>query len=430
LGVGNPVVQVTGHSISIETRAIVDGEQEKFLAHMCEAFSLDLTTARAIFYSDPFFDLSHKRVLIDTNSGRIVSSLTIVPSAVRVLGGASIQVAGIAGVCTSPEYRRKGFARQLIGATLKAAPTEFGYAAAALLTDNPNLYRSVGFEHCSSVIHWTAHRKLLPPHQESEYAAECSFPHEPQLLSEIRDLYDHFQASQPGVFARSDRRWKAIEMCVPSYRVVTWRNGARLEGCIIFRMKNHRGDRVLDVYDIIASTAAARRGLIGYLQLQDDVDIISGEIRSSDLRKLGIQDTPRFTSYRKSGVMLAIMDLDACISAVAETGILTPVIRRSELGLTIRLVNSLATRDRKPLRLFSVSTNRLGVAIGLAPADEMSGDWISVDNGAMAQLFFGYRSATVLRSQNKLWVSSENALATADALFPSFETSVGPLDVF
>ena len=128
--------------------------------------------------------------------------------------------------------------------------------------------------------------------------------------------------------------------------------------------------------------------------------------------------------------MLAITDFDACLSAVAGTGIMTPVVRRSESGLTIRLENALSTKDRKPLRLFSVSTDRLGVAIGMAPADELTGDWISVDVGAMTQLYFGYRTASKLRSQDRLWISSKNALALADSLFPTFDTFLGQLDMF
>jgi hypothetical protein len=170
--------------------------------------------------------------------------------------------------------------------------------------------------------------------------------------------------------------------------------------------------------------------LIGFIRNLENIDIVSGQTRASDLRKLGIQDIPRFTSYRREGVMMAIMDFDACLSLVAATGGMTPVIRRSDSGLTIRLENSLSVKDRKPLRLFSVSTDRIGVAIGIAPADEMAGDWISADTGAMSQLFFGHFSASKLRSRDRLWISSESALAIADSLFPAFDTFLGPLDAF
>jgi predicted acetyltransferase len=414
----------------LEVRAIVDGEQEQFLAHMCDAFCLDAAAARPIFYNDTSFDLTQKRVLFDTSTNKIVSSLTIVPSAIRVSGGALIQVAGLAGVCTAPEFQRRGYAQRLIRATIQAAPAEFGYSVAALSTSQPEVYHSVGFEHCSSAINWTAHRELLPAFMEADYASEAALNNNSEILSEIKTLYEYSHASQPGAFIRSDNRWKTIASSNPPYSLVTWRSGLRLEGCIIYRMKEHRGDRVLEILDFIASTAAARRGLIGYLRTMVNVDLVSGQARNSDLRKLGIQDIPRFTSYRRDGIMFAIMDFDACLSAVAATGVMTPVIRRSESGLTIRLENSISTKDRKPLRLFSVSNERLGVAIGMAPADEMTGDWISVDTGAMAQLFFGYRSASKLRSQDRLWISSQNALALVDSLFPSFDSYLGQLDSF
>ena len=413
-----------------EVRAIRAGEEELFLKHMCTCFNLELDSARPIFFADPYFDITHKRILIDNSSGSIISGLTIIPTAVRVTGGALIPVAGIAGVCTTPEHRGQGYAQMLIRSTQQAAASEFGYVAAALSTDRPEIYRKLGFEHCSSVTHWTAHRNLLPPFPEASSAANSLLHDSHRLIAEIKALYEYARASQPGIFLRDDHRWQIIESRKPDDHVITWRDGIRLEGCVIYRTREHRGDRVMDILDLIASTAAARRGLMGYIQRLEDIDLVTGQMRSSDVRKLGIQDIPRFTSYRREGVMMSILDFDACLSLVAQTGIMTPVVRRSESGLTIRLENALSTKDRKPLRLFSVSTDRLGVAIGMAPADEMTGDWISVDVGAMAQLYFGYTRASKLRSQDRLWISSENALAIAEALFPPYDTFMSQLDAF
>jgi len=421
---------MTSQASRFKVRSIREGETELFLNQMCDAFGLDIAIARPIFYNDPFFDLSHKRILIETQSGRIISSLTIVPSAVRVPGGGAIKVAGIAGVCTTPEYRRKGFAKQLLRATIQSAPSDFGYSAAALSTDNPEIYRGVGFETCSNVVHWTAHRKLLPSFPEAETAVQINLHDAPEQLKEIQDLYDHSHSSKPGIFIRNSVRWISIEQSGQASQAIIWRNRGRLEGCLIYREKTSRRDRILEVLDLIASTTAARRGLIGSLRKMESIDLICGQGRPSGLRNLGLEDTPRFTSFKRQGVMLAILDFDMCLSIIASTGVMTPVVRRSESGLTIRLENCVSKQDRKPLRLFSVSTERLGVAIGLAPADEMSGDWISVDVGAMAQLLFGYRSASDLRSQDRLWISSESALAIADSLFPSYDTILSPLDAF
>jgi len=413
-----------------EVRAIVEGEQDQFLAQMCEAFGIDIAVARPIFFDDPFFDLSHKRVLVDTNTDQFISSLTIVPTAIRVMGGALIPVAGIANVCTLPEYQRKGFAQRLIRSTLQSVPTEFGYAVAALSTDQPAIYRSAGFEPCSTAVHWTAHRKLLPQFIESQYAEEINYEEIKSILPEIILLYDHSQASQPGTFVRSETRWSAILQNHQTTKVITWRNTGRLEGCLFFRTKEQRGDRVLEVLDLMADNAAATRGLIGYLRTFENIDLVSGQTSITGMQKLGIQHIPRFTSYKRDGVMLAIIDFDACLSIAAGTGLMTPVVRRSESGLTIRLENAISIKDRKPLRLFSVSTQRLGVAIGMAPADEITGDWISVDIGAMAQLFFGYRSASKLRSQDRLWISTDNSLAITESLFPGYDTYLGQLDAF
>lgn len=55
----------------------------------------------------------------------------------------------VASVFVAPEYRGRGIARTLVGATEDAA-REYGYAEADLYTNKPDLYRQIGwtdFEH-------------------------------------------------------------------------------------------------------------------------------------------------------------------------------------------------------------------------------------------------------------------------------------------
>jgi predicted acetyltransferase len=417
-------------ALPTEVRSIRDGEQEQFLALMCECFALDFDSARSVFYDDPYYDLTHKRVLVDADTGTFLSCLTLVPSAIRITGGALVSVAGIAGVCTAPNSRGKGHARSLIRETLETIPKEFGYSAAALVTTRPQIYHSVGFDDCSEVIHWSVNRQALPAFHEADSATEVKPQQLTELLPQLRTLYQSSQSSQPGIFLRSDRRWKTILRTSPDTVTVIWRNKRRIEGCLTYRVYQTSDAETITVLDLFASTAAGRRGLIGYLASLKSAYLITGESRPSDLRRLGIQDMPEFTSFKRPGVMMAIADFETCLSAAASTGLMTPVIRRSTSGLTIRLENAISQKDRKPVRLFSVSTERLGVAIGLAPADEMTGDWISADMGAMVQLFFGNKSASALHTMDRLRVSSPSALAIADSLFPSFNTYLGQQDGF
>src|SRR5690348_17013176 len=97
-------------------RAATIGETEQFLDVFCAAFRLDRDAARPLFSRDPFFDLNLKRICIvpvDNGPETIVSCLTVVPADLRV-GNAVVRMAGIAGVATRPEYRRRGYAGGLL----------------------------------------------------------------------------------------------------------------------------------------------------------------------------------------------------------------------------------------------------------------------------------------------------------------------------
>src|SRR5579883_1495203 len=88
-------------------RALREREIEAHFLLMCAAFGLDENLARPIYFTDPFFDLSHKRVLVDSASEALLSCVTVVPAAIRVAGGATVRMAGLAGVGTRPEEQRQ-----------------------------------------------------------------------------------------------------------------------------------------------------------------------------------------------------------------------------------------------------------------------------------------------------------------------------------
>src|SRR5438132_11565620 len=97
----------SGADAALQFRATTIGETEQFLEVFSAAFRLNRDAARPLFYRDPFFDLRLKRICLD--SGAIVSCLTVVPCRLRV-GTGIVPMAGIPGVATGPECRRRGYA--------------------------------------------------------------------------------------------------------------------------------------------------------------------------------------------------------------------------------------------------------------------------------------------------------------------------------
>lgn len=136
-----------------EIRTIQASESEAFLELLCRVFRLDATRARAIYYSEPLYDLSRKWALFQ--DGVMAAVLTTSP--LRFGWGRAI---GVAGVATDPAYRRRGLASRLLEAVLGRAE-EAGEGAAMLFAHDTSLYRRLGFELVDEVVRGPLH--CAPP---------------------------------------------------------------------------------------------------------------------------------------------------------------------------------------------------------------------------------------------------------------------------
>ncbi len=169
-----------------EIRPIEPTEADDFLAILCQVFSLDPGRARAIFFSEPLFDLRRKWALFE--GGRQVSILTTIP-----LEFGWGQAIGIAGVATRPESRRKGLAAKLLAATVQAS-REAGEKAAFLLARETALYERCGFQ--------TLDRVVSARLDGVEAGESPALPFE-----EVRSRYDCWSREHPDRLRRDERRW-------------------------------------------------------------------------------------------------------------------------------------------------------------------------------------------------------------------------------
>src|SRR5258708_8348674 len=125
-----------------EIRTPEPHEMEAVLAILCEAFQLPFASARKLFYKDPYFQASNKRVLVE--DGVIASCLSIVPVKMWI-GKALVDVAGIANVATLQSHRRKGLAKSLLIDTVSLLPN-LGFCLTPLLPYSYDFYRPFGWE--------------------------------------------------------------------------------------------------------------------------------------------------------------------------------------------------------------------------------------------------------------------------------------------
>lgn len=237
----------------MEIRAPHLNELDEMLELMCRAFDLDVKLARDIFYSDPFFDLLERRVLVD--KGKVISCLTIVPG-VMALGQARIPIAGIAGVATDEAFRRRGYAGALLRDTIKQlydkkAPLSMLYPF------SPRYYRKFGWEIAS--VEWSCEIPscLLPPYSESRFVR----PYRAGDLEHLRRLHDVHLHNTAGGFEREPARWQWIFR--QKYQTVVAELYGTIEGYMIYEVQPTH-NRV-EVREFIFITSRAQRALIGFL---------------------------------------------------------------------------------------------------------------------------------------------------------------------
>lgn len=295
----------------MEIRAPYPNELDEMLELMCRAFDLDVELARDIFYSDPFFDLLERRVLVD--KGKVISCLTIVPGVIA-LGTARIPVAGIAGVATDEAFRRRGYAGALLRDTItllydKKMPLSMLYPF------SPRYYRKFGWETAS--VEWWCEipSSLLPRYSESRFVR----PYQAGDLEHLRRLHDVHLHNTAGGFVREPARWQWILR--QKYQTVVADFHGAVEGYMIYEVQSER-NRV-EVREIIFITSRAQRALLGFLSganLADTIGVCAPVYRAQQWSTWLTDNEDELLSQVQGGLrptyMLRITHLPALIECL------------------------------------------------------------------------------------------------------------------
>jgi predicted acetyltransferase len=391
--------------MTASARAALPEEAEAVLETLCLAFGLDIHAARPIFYADPYFDLSCKRVLPLPGAG-IVSCLTVVPTTLRI-GGVPVPAAGIAGVATRPAFQRRGYAAALLAATVPALCTELGFSIALLHPVSAPFYQKLGWEYASRSIRWLTVPASFPASPE----AACVRPASEGDWAAIEALHDRQTRGGTGSFQRDVRRWRLIQMPVPSREAFVYERGGEISGYCVWERHD-----VLHLLELAGSTDDARRGLLGFLAGQPDA-LLEWSASPALLDRFGLSGaglTP------EPGVMLRLVDLEAALSLL-HTLHYAPALAKLGTTLTIHAADPLYLRNTQPLRLS---------AEGISRNPRTDGPCLHADIRVLARLYIGDLLPSDAAAENLLATDSPETLGIADRLFPLREPYVAPLDQF
>ena len=387
-------------------RAARPAEAEAVLETLCAAFGLNAEAARPIFYADPYYDLTHKRVLVtppSTAGASLVSCLTVVPSLLRV-GGVPVPAGGVAGVATRPECRRRGHAAALLEATVPALWDELGYPLSLLHPLSAPFYRRFGWETASRALRWSAVPSSLPRHPEAARVRPAAPPDWPALQEIQADL----TRADTGASVRDARRWRLIGLPVPGRQAFVYCEGGAVLGYAIWERRE-----TLFLLEMQGRTPPARRGLVGHLARQPQPTVewpASPELLGRFGLPAGGPSEP--------GVMLRIVDLAAALAAV-HPALYAPALSEAGGTLTIRATDTGRPANARPLRL---------TPDGVVPGTAHDPAWLRADIRILAQLYLGYRLPSEAAVSGLVVCDSPQTLALADRLFPARRPYVAPLD--
>ncbi len=386
-----------------EARAARPDDAEAVLNTLCAAFDLNADAARPIFYADPFYDLSHKRVLAVPEVG-VVSCLTVVPMTLRV-GGIPVPAAGVAGVATRPEFQRRGYAAALLEATVPVLWNELCYPISLLQPLSAPFYRRFGWETASSTVCWAASPSSLLPSAGAKLVRRATAADWPGIIA----LHAEMTHGETGACVRDPRRWALIQMPVPGREVYVCEEADGVMGYAIWG----RGD-ALQVLEMHGRTPQARRALAGFLARQPE-PLAEWPASTALLAAFGFSETG--TTVRPD-MMLRVTDLEAALSAV-HAALYRPVLADVRTSLTLHLTDPLCPVNTRPLRL----TPR-GVTVGIGEDRH----WLRADIGALGPLYLGYSLPSDAHRAGLLMTGSAETLALADRLFPRRAPYLAPLD--
>jgi predicted acetyltransferase len=395
------------------------GETEQFLEVFCAAFQLDRDAARPLFYRDPFFNLSFKRICLipvdDSSSTRAVSCLTVVPAPLRV-GSAVVPMTGIAGVATLPELRRRGYAAALLTDTIRkgcGAATELSFPIMGLFPADPDYYARFGFAHASTAHKWTCARTALP--QGDFSGLRLADPLNPFDACAIVCLQSALCRTRTGACVRGTARWRVINEMVAGRETMIFPEADGIGGYLHIERDPKRSTIV--VHEMHALSKAAAGALLAFLGAQTDFDAVEWYAASDDLDYFDAASLG--TVSADPDAMMRIVDLKAAFDAV-HSELYAPALAGGGRSLTVMARDAINAENEQP-----VTIDADGVRHGVIGTHAIAGDI-----GTITQLFVGYRTPAQLHATGALHITDPQSLALAEALFPPRNPQIPALDRF
>lgn len=249
--------------------------------------------------------LEKHRLLGIREQEQLAAKLHIIPLKV-MMGQQEWKMGGVAGVATYPEYRRNGYVRELISASLKDMKDN-GEIVSLLHPFDIGFYRRYGWEIFADHKKVTITRDQLKmlPHSNGNVKRYNKDTH----TSEIEEVYRKYSLGFNGMLVREQDWW--MNSIYHEETMAVHSNGlGEMDGYILYTVK----DKVMDVQEFVALNHEARRGLWNFICQHDSmVEKVKMLLSPHDMLPYCLQ-SPKLQAEIYPYFMARLVDVEACLN--------------------------------------------------------------------------------------------------------------------
>lgn len=403
-----------------EARRITPDESEWFLRVLCSGFGLEMSSARRFFYDDPYFEVNQRwgLWLHEDNQSTLVSILTAIPLTMRI-GARYVNCFGIAGVATLPDYRRRGFAAELLKRALRRLYAEHA-PLTILQAFNHEFYRKLGWETVGAAAQARFSPKQLPRYPAPPLRRAQPYDHEAVI-----QLHADYGVQRTGSLLRDERRWEYLFWNLPNLWV--YEHAGRIEGYLFYDFLD--SGWTLRVREMVWSSERARRAILIWLASNEEsVQQVEVQLPLSEMATLGVSgwnappvepSEPFYTVQVLPNFMARPVHAPTLLHALLQDAPAPDGIAPFNLRVRDR---SITARDDVIGVCVAGDSVQIVEPLPHAPM-------ITLAPTTLALLAFGTLSAPELHAR-RLLHAPESLLPTLDALFPERQPCLTPIDYF